>query len=324
MMHARRSAARERRQRLVACATCLFGAAVQVACAHDFRGVIHSGQSDEAAVTHVFYSASDERTRQVLEQVFRWPTDRPITVCFFGGSPRLRADIGRVAEEWTPGTSLKFDFGGPHGRTCSGTDREGIRIAFQKDAGFWSLIGTDSLDHPGASMNLASFDTDRPDELQFRAHVLHEFGHAIGFWHEQQHPGMSCDFAKPYIMTHEGMTENEYERDFQIVQQEMFGHDQQRYKFWLPDPDSVMIYTGLPKEFFESGAQSPCYRPQTHSVLSDGDRTAVRDMYPIAGTGSGRGLARDVEIEVLETLQTDPAIRGLVERRLHALHEQGQ
>jgi hypothetical protein len=56
-----------------------------------------------------------------------------------------------------------------------------VRIAFDPNAGAWSLVGTDCLheDHSKPTMNLAWFDV---------ATVLHEFGHVLGMVHEHDNP----------------------------------------------------------------------------------------------------------------------------------------
>ena len=42
-----------------------------------------------------------------------------------------------------------------------------------------------------ASMNFERFNQQLPDD--FRGVILHEFGHALGFEHEHQHPTQGCD-----------------------------------------------------------------------------------------------------------------------------------
>jgi hypothetical protein len=117
-----------------------------------------------------------------------------VTVAFSGGSPELRARIEGAANEWTEYCNLKFDFR-QHGKfqEWSASDQKykaEIRIAFDRK-GYWSALGDESArgepylpNQP--SMNSEGFPTSPPNDLPTL--VQHEFGHAIGFQHEHQHP----------------------------------------------------------------------------------------------------------------------------------------
>ncbi len=142
----------------------------------------------------------------VLKQQGLWSPGSTLRVAFLGGSPDLRAKIVEAATQWLtasqPYSDLKFDFGfNPTTnkyREWSKTDKEyvaDIRISF-KDAGYWSLVGADSIDPNVArsnepSLSLQDFDKQLP--TNWRAVVLHEFGHALGFEHEHQNPVGGCD-----------------------------------------------------------------------------------------------------------------------------------
>ena len=164
-----------------------------------------------------------------MDRAFQNAYLRPIRVAFNGGSPAVRHEIMRIAQDWADQTNaltepierprlpmdpydlkgaLNFDFGydTPDGfrfHTWSYEDRSyaaDIRIGFEDGQGFWSMIGTDATQHwmapPGAaSMNLEGLHGYAPMPKNWRGTVYHEFGHALGLLHEHQHPTSECGNA---------------------------------------------------------------------------------------------------------------------------------
>ena len=141
--------------------------------------------------------------RFIINLSKQWQPGQTLKVAFRGGDTALHKQIADTVNEWTNYANLKFDFGidpttGEY-RTWKTTDTAfaaEIRVSFDQ-SGFYSLVANDSINtsisKPGeASLNLEGFDQSLPSDWSGVA--LHEFGHAIGFEHEHQGPGVPCDF----------------------------------------------------------------------------------------------------------------------------------
>jgi hypothetical protein len=248
----------------------------------------------------------------VLASARLWRPGHRLTVAFYGGRPALHSRIAETAREWTRHGHLDMDFGeaGPAGpfRTWSPADRSfaaDVRISFD-EPGYWSLVGRDSADRaivePGeSSMNFDGFAEQLPPD--WAATVLHEFGHALGFHHEHQHPLGGCDASfrwdddagyrptrdelgqyipdaagrRPGLYTLLGGPPNEWSRatvDHNLRQLRP-SHAFQSGPF---DLQSIMKYS-FPAWMLHDGEQSPCFS-RWNAVLSEADRQGMARAYP--------------------------------------------
>tara|TARA_R110002060_G_scaffold44069_8_gene55513 strand:- start:1364 stop:2119 length:756 start_codon:yes stop_codon:yes gene_type:complete len=100
----------------------------------------------------------------------------------------------QFANEWTRYANLTFKW---MERDALGDSD--IRISFDRD-GYWSALGTNcrniSQDQP--TMNYGGM-TDNTSDLEFSTAVCHEFGHALGFIHEQASPIANIQWNKPVV-----------------------------------------------------------------------------------------------------------------------------
>lgn len=247
----------------------------------------------------------------VVEMGRTWSPGHKITVAFESGSSRLHKSIAEVASSWSKYGNFTFDFGYDEEtktyRKWSIQDKEfaaDIRVSFAAD-GYWSLVGTESIDimitkPDEPSMNLAGFESPLSNDL--RGTVLHEFGHAIGFHHEHQHPSEPSDFRweddagykptrdqfgqfitdvngrHPGVYTLLGGPPNEWNRttvDFNLGELPT----SRAYTVTDFDVNSIMKYD-FDASMFIAGKNSHSYTGRRNMFLSDGDKYIAAIAYP--------------------------------------------
>jgi hypothetical protein len=287
----------------------------------------------------------------------RWQPGSVVRVAFSGGDSELRSKIEDAANEWAkPGiANIKFQFRDATGKFLewSATDpdfRAEIRVAFGSGSGggYWSHVGRDSINRdmaggrPGeTSLNLDSFDRGLPSD--WRAVVIHEFGHALGFQHEHQNPVGGCDFRfeddvgyvqtknaqgwfipdpnghRPGLYTFLGGYKNYWPQakvDFNLKALQVSS----AYLVGQFDKLSIMKYF-FDAFMFTAGENSPCYTSTENLVLSAQDKEGARKAYSFDAIAIAATVLQKKQVlsEILTNPQTSAPFQSNIRSQLEQL-----
>jgi Caspase domain len=231
----------------------------------------------------------------VISHAERWRTGQTLKICFIDGTPKARARVADIASEWTQYANLTFDFGALP--DCRGDGKEHVRVSFTllrevPPYPYFSLIGTDSLEGsllgegPEApSLYLHGFGGhDIPAAMTneaYRAHILHEFGHVLGFWHASQSPQSNCSQEMNWPVVRSSPLGQQLEP---VLAPGFGGENTRSFWFGAYDRASVM-HLQVPASFYLKGQDSPCW-PLLTGELSDGDKAMAALTYPALASAS--------------------------------------
>lgn len=198
-----------------------------------------------------------------------WEPGITLKVKFMDGSPAKWEKVKRYAMEWTRYANINFAFFTPSDPTPPGPT---IRISFQRQ-GHWSLIGSQAAHRNPAvpTMNL-NYRLFNKSDREIRRVVLHEFGHALGLWHEHQNPTIAFRWNKQEVYEH---YRRRYGWSRSKVDANIFRKlDKARVNATAFDPASIMLYA-FPSRFTLDGVVL-----RLNWDLSQTDKRQIARLYP--------------------------------------------
>lgn len=258
----------------------------------------------DAALTR---TRSYDKYFSVISRLYQQVPNRPVIVCFFGISSTLRRRIADAAHGWEfPSSSLRFDFGTAFElRTCAPNIPSDVRVG-SNGRGTWSLIGREAdVSRPSdkPTMNLdSSIGWDTLPTDKFRRIVQHEFGHAIGLYHEHQNPNGNCinELKWDRIKAEFSDLSEDYLRKNFIANISSVA-DPLASAF---DDNSIMLYF-LPASLLQGGEKATCYHRENMTISPD-DQAMVEKRFPLDTSKSMK--RRLAEYTALAKAIDDPAI----------------
>jgi len=202
--------------------------------------------------------------RGVAAKDLRWEQGTNLKVYFLQGTTNMHNQFMEIAKEWLPPGEVSLTLG----QTTNINDSH-IRVTFDPKSAlgeYWSLIGTKSNNARGKStLNVANVT---------RSMVLHEFGHALGFVHEQAHKDANIVWNKDQVYKDLYNANPEFWTKANVDAWVFEKFDSSKQIITEFDIESVMMY---PRRTNWTKNYPPGEIPD---MLSEGDKASIRKLYP--------------------------------------------
>lgn len=215
-----------------------------------------------------------------LPTSYLWPNGKRLRVRLDGGSALVRKKVQQYTTEWENFANIDFRFVG------AGQDAE-IRVAFNP-GGSWSYIGNTNLHIPNDqyTMNFGWFN-DNTSDLEFSRTVIHEFGHALGAIHEHQSPAADIPWDKEAVYAYYAATQTPPWTKADVDRNLFNKYPASTTRFSEFDKFSIMCYR-IPNQLTIGD-----YEVGDNRVLSDQDKSFIKQMYPPQGRDIGTYTTRE-------------------------------
>jgi len=212
---------------------------------------------------------------------YTWEPGITLNAQFLDGSPDKWAKVQRYANTWTKYANINLKFHRPQDAPPRGPT---LRISFQRN-GYWSIIGSQAA-YRAKTMPTMNFNHNlfRKGEREIKRVVLHEFGHALGLFHEHQNPKIRFTWNKPLMYAYYRRTHgwNQRKVDSNIFRR-LTSSTAKSSEF---DPKSIMLYS-FPAQFTAERV-----RMRANWELSATDKREISKLYPGRWRPSTGGVVR--------------------------------
>jgi serralysin len=179
--------------------------------------------------------SKDLRAAGVILTGRKWPNGKVLKVAHMGGDPTVMRRVEETAMKWMKYVNLKLEFVGDYRQAD-------VRIAYNKDDGSWSYLGTSiaSIPREEPTMNYGWLEPTT-SQTEYDRVVLHEFGHTWGYPHEHSHPRNDIPWDKPACYEYYRRTQGWTSED--VDQQVFFRYSESQTQFSEFDKRSIMLYS---------------------------------------------------------------------------------
>lgn len=196
---------------------------------------------------------------------WHWRTGQTIKIKFLDGDIALHETVKRIAIEWTGYANLKFEYVGIN-------EKADIRIGFNLTGknnryGAWSELGARTEYMPQDEQTMRLGPLTGPED-SIRRTILHEFGHALGLFHETTNPAANIQWDLPKTYKYYSLQFTKDEVDRFIINKE----NTEEYSEY--DPLSIMHYY-IPSFITTNGVAV-----YEQSTLSKIDNESMLKWYP--------------------------------------------
>ena len=196
---------------------------------------------------------------------WRWQAGQTIKIKFLDGEIAWQEKVKSIANEWTRYANLKFEYVGIN-------EYADIRIGFlltgeNNNYGAWSELGAQTAYIPQSKQTMRLGSLTGPED-SIRRTILHEFGHALGLFHETTNPAANIQWDLPKAYKYYSLQFTKEQVDLFIINKENT-EDYSEY-----DPLSIMHYY-IPASITTNGVGV-----YEQTVLSQIDKESINKWYP--------------------------------------------